>query len=93
MFRTTETPQGGRVVLAGKSVVNLASNNYLGLADAPELVAAAKSALDQYGVGPCASRNIVGDFPVHGQLERELRISRAPKRRWCFRPAMRQTSA
>lgn len=72
MFRTTETPQGGRVVLAGKSVVNLASNNYLGLADAPELVAAAKSALDQYGVGPCASRNIVGDFPVHGQLEREL---------------------
>lgn len=72
MFRTTETPQGGRVTLAGKSVVNLASNNYLGLADAPELIAAAKSALDQYGVGPCASRNIVGDFPVHGQLERAL---------------------
>lgn len=72
MFRTTETPQGGRVVLAGKSVVNLASNNYLGLADAPEVVAAAKRALDEYGVGPCASRNIVGDFPVHAELEREL---------------------
>ena len=59
-------------MLAGKSVVNLASNNYLGLADAPELIAAAKSALDQYGVGPCASRNIVGDFPCMGNSSANL---------------------
>ena len=72
MFRTTETPQAGRVVLAGKEVVNLAANNYLGLANAPEVVAAAHAALDEYGVGPCASRNIVGDFPIHAELEQKL---------------------
>ena len=72
MFRTTQTPQAGRVVLQGREVVNLASNNYLGLANAPEVVQAAREALVEYGVGPCASRNIVGDFPVHAELERKL---------------------
>lgn len=72
MFRVTETPQGGRVMLAGKEVINLAANNYLGLANAPELVAAAKASLDEFGVGPCASRNIVGEFPAHACLEEAL---------------------
>lgn len=72
MFRVTETPQGGRVTLSGKRVINLASNNYLGLANAPELVAAAQASLAEFGVGPCASRNIVGEFPAHARLEEAL---------------------
>lgn len=93
MFRVTETPQGGRVVLAGKEVVNLAANNYLGLANAPELVAAAKASLDEFGVGPCASRNIVGEFPAHACLKKRSRVSRAWRQRSCSLLAMPPTSA
>lgn len=65
MFKTTETPQGGRVALAGKSVVDLASKNHSGSTVAPEPSTAAKRAFDECGGGPCAGRDIVGDFPAH----------------------------
>lgn len=72
MYRTVYSPQGARINLDGREVVNMASNNYLGLASHPAAIQAAKEALDQYGVGPTASRNIVGNFPVHDVLEKAL---------------------
>ncbi|WP_352400016.1 aminotransferase class I/II-fold pyridoxal phosphate-dependent enzyme [Anaerotignum sp.] len=72
MYRTVYSPQGARVNLDGREVINMASNNYLGLASHPDVIRAAKLALDQYGVGPTASRNIVGNFPVHDELEKAL---------------------
>lgn len=72
MYRTVYSPQGARINLDGREVVNMASNNYLGLASHPDVVQAAKDALDSYGVGPTASRNIVGNFPVHDALEKAL---------------------
>ena len=72
MYYTVYSPQGAHINLDGREVINMASNNYLGLASHPEVIAAAKDALDQYGLGPTASRNIVGNFPVHTQLEEAL---------------------
>ena len=57
MYRTLYSPQGAHINLDGREIINMASNNYLGLANDPDLVAAAKAAIEQYGVGPSASRN------------------------------------
>src|SRR5229473_2445164 len=53
-------------------VVNLSSNNYLGLCDAPEVVAAGKRALDQFGAGTGSVRFICGTFTIHRELEQAL---------------------
>ncbi|MGH8874054.1 MAG: 8-amino-7-oxononanoate synthase, partial [Acidimicrobiia bacterium] len=57
-IRTLEGPQGAWLEVGGRRVLNFCSNNYLGLANDPELVAAAQHALDRYGVGPGAVRTI-----------------------------------
>ena len=67
-----ETPAGGRVRMNGKEVVNLSSNNYLGLANHPKIVDAAKEATRKYGVGPAAVRTIAGTTDLHLQLEQRL---------------------
>ena len=72
MYRTLSSPQGGRIILDGREVINMASNNYLGLANHPDVVAAAKDAIDKYGVATTASRNICGNYPVHDELEEKL---------------------
>lgn len=56
----------------GSEVINLCANNYLGLADSPELVKAAKDALDKYGYGMSSVRFICGTQSVHKQLEDKL---------------------
>jgi glycine C-acetyltransferase len=66
-------PQGAHIAV-GKDgtrhdVINLCANNYLGLADAPELIAAAKSALDSHGFGMASVRFICGTQDLHLQLE------------------------
>ena len=68
MYRTLSSPQGGRIILDGREVINMASNNYLGLANHPDVVAAAKNAIDKYGVATTASRNICGNYPVHDKV-------------------------
>ncbi len=71
-IRTISSPQGAWLTIDGKKVLNLCSNNYLGLAGHPKLVEAAKSILDQYGVGPGAVRSIAGTMAIHRELERIL---------------------
>jgi glycine C-acetyltransferase len=71
-IRTLSSPQGAWLVVDGKRVLNFCSNNYLGLANHPHLVAAAKQAIDQYGVGPAAVRTIAGTMDLHVKLEERL---------------------
>ncbi len=71
-IRTLESPQGAWLQVDGKRVLNLASNNYLGLANHPHLVEAAAAAMNQYGVGPAAVRTIAGTMSLHVDLEERL---------------------
>ncbi|GMR09231.1 MAG: glycine C-acetyltransferase [Anaerolineae bacterium] len=71
-IRTIESPQGAWLVVDGQKVLNFCSNNYLGLANHPRLVKAAKTALDNYGVGPAAVRTIAGTMDLHLKLESRL---------------------
>ena len=71
-IRTLDSPQGAWLVVDGKRVLNFCSNNYLGLANHPKIVQAAKEALDKYGVGPGAVRSIAGTMDIHLELERRL---------------------
>jgi glycine C-acetyltransferase len=71
--RVIVTPQQAMVkVSGGGEVLNLCANNYLGLADDPRLVAAAKEALDRWGYGMASVRFICGTQAVHKELERRL---------------------
>jgi len=71
-IRTIGSPQGAWLVVDGKKVLNFCSNNYLGLANHPKLVAAAKKAVDEFGVGPAAVRTIAGTMSLHLELEKRL---------------------
>ena len=68
-----DAPQGARTVMEGRGeVVILSSNNYLGLCNVPEVVAAGKAALDRYGAGTGSVRFICGTFTIHRELEAAL---------------------
>jgi 8-amino-7-oxononanoate synthase len=69
---TRSSPQGARIDIDCQSLVNFGSNDYLGLASDPQIVAAAREALDQAGWGTGASPLITGRTELHKQLEREL---------------------
>ena len=71
-IRTLSSPQGAWLVVDGKRVLNFCSNNYLGLANHPRLVQAAKKAMEEYGVGPGAVRTIAGTLDLHLELERRM---------------------
>jgi glycine C-acetyltransferase len=58
----------------GKRVLNFCSNNYLGLANHPRLVAAAQQAIQEFGVGPAAVRTIAGTMGLHLELEQRLAV-------------------
>ena len=68
-IRTLGSPQGAWLIVDGKRVLNFCSNNYLGLANHTRLVAAAKQAMDSYGMGPGAVRTIAGTMDLHLELE------------------------
>lgn len=71
--RVIITPQGSTIRVAdGREVLNLCANNYLGLAQHPEVAAAAKAALAQWGYGCASVRFICGTQGVHKQLEQKL---------------------
>ena len=68
--RIIESPQGSRIQVGdGASVLNFCANNYLGLADDPRIVTAAKDALDRWGYGLASVRFICGTQEVHKELE------------------------
>ena len=65
-------PQGARVDVSGRDLLNLCANNYLGLADHPRLIKAAKRAMDDYGYGMASVRFICGTQDLHRSLEHRL---------------------
>ncbi len=71
-LRILDDKQAAKSHFDGKSVVNLSSNNYLGLAAHPKLVAAAHKALDEFGAGSGSVRTIAGTMAIHMELERRL---------------------
>ncbi|MGW8327220.1 glycine C-acetyltransferase [Streptomyces sp. NPDC055897] len=70
--RVISTPQSASVSVPSGDVLNFCANNYLGLADHPEVVAAAKDALDRWGYGMASVRFICGTQDVHKELEARL---------------------
>jgi glycine C-acetyltransferase len=71
--RIITSPQGARIeITGGRRVLNMCANNYLGLADHPALIAAAKEALDSHGFGMASVRFICGTQDIHKDLEGSL---------------------
>ena len=71
--RVIASPQSAEITLAdGRTVLNFCANNYLGLADHPEIIAAAKAALDTHGFGMASVRFICGTQDLHKQLEKTI---------------------
>jgi len=71
-IRTLGSAQGSWLIVDGKKVLNFCSNNYLGLANHPRIAAAAKKAIETYGVGPGAVRTIAGTLSLHVELDKRL---------------------
>lgn len=71
-FREIQSPVGPTMTVNGKDVINLCSNNYLGLANDPEINANAIDAIKKYGIGPAAVRTIAGSTTLHNELEKKL---------------------
>jgi len=76
--RIVDSPQGARLSVDGRDIVHFGSNDYLGLAADPRVVAAAQHGAARYGVGAGASHLISGHFQPHDVLERELAAWVAP---------------
>lgn len=70
--RMITSPQGGEITVGGKQVINLCANNYLGLADHPALIDAAKDAMEPKGFGMASVRFICGTQDIHRELEQRL---------------------
>jgi glycine C-acetyltransferase len=70
--RVIASPQGAEITSAGKPVLNFCANNYLGLANHPDVIAAAHGALDRWGYGLASVRFICGTQEIHKELEHRL---------------------
>ena len=70
--RMITSPQGGEITVGDKEVINLCANNYLGLADHPDLIAAARGVMDDKGFGMASVRFICGTQDIHRELEQRL---------------------
>lgn len=70
--RVITSPQGAEIVVNGETVLNFCANNYLGLSSHPEVVQAAKDALDTHGFGMSSVRFICGTQDIHKQLEETI---------------------
>ena len=71
-LRVLDAPQAARTTVDGREVVNLSSNNYLGLTTHPKLKQRALAALEEFGVGTGSVRTIAGTLQLHMELERRL---------------------
>ena len=70
--RITESPQGAEIIIDGRKLLNFCSNDYLGLANHPDVVAAFKRGADEFGVGSGASHLVCGHSHYHHALEEAL---------------------
>ncbi len=70
--RMITSPQGGEITVGEHQVINLCANNYLGLADHPDLIAAARDVMDDKGFGMASVRFICGTQDIHRELEQRL---------------------
>jgi glycine C-acetyltransferase len=70
--RTITSPQDAHIMVGGRKVLNMCANNYLGLAEHPEVRAAAAKSLDEWGYGMASVRFICGTQSIHKQLEEKL---------------------
>jgi len=70
--RLITSPQGGRISVGDREMLNLCANNYLGLADHPDLIDAARNAMDTHGFGMASVRFICGTQDLHRKLEQRL---------------------
>ena len=71
-FRKLESPQDSEVVVNGKRVIMIGSNNYLGLTNHPRVKEAAIKAIEKYGTGCAGSRFLNGNLEIHEELEKEV---------------------
>jgi len=71
-IRTLRSPQGAWIVINNAEVLNLSSNNYLGLANDPRVKEKVKEAIEKFGVGAGGARTISGTMELHGELERRI---------------------
>jgi 8-amino-7-oxononanoate synthase len=71
-FRELESPQDSEVVVNGKRVIMIGSNNYLGLTNHPRVKEAAIKAIEKYGTGCAGSRFLNGNLDIHEELEKKL---------------------
>jgi 8-amino-7-oxononanoate synthase len=72
LFRKLESPQDSEVVVNGKRVIMIGSNNYLGLTNHPRVKEAAIRAIEKYGTGCAGSRILNGNLDIHEELEKKL---------------------
>ena len=70
--RVITSPQGAEIIVNGETVLNFCANNYLGLSSHPEVVQAAKDALDSHGFGMSSVRFICGTQDIHKTLEKKI---------------------
>ncbi len=70
--RMITSPQAGEIRVGNRDVINLCANNYLGLADHPDLIAAAKTVMDDKGYGMASVRFICGTQDLHRELEQRI---------------------
>lgn len=71
-IRTIESPADAWMIVDGKRVLNFCTNNYLGLANHPDIKQAAQRAIDEWGVGPAAVRTIAGTQGLHLEFEQRV---------------------
>lgn len=71
-FTPIQEVKGNRVIVDGKEMLMVGSNNYLGLLDHPEVMKAAQDAVEKYGVATCGSRFLNGTLDIHLELEERL---------------------
>ena len=71
-YKSHDSATGATTIINGKEHINFASYDYLGLNQHPEVSAAAKAAIDQYGTSVSASRIVAGERPLHRDLEQEI---------------------
>src|SRR3990172_5497836 len=71
-IRTIGSPQGAWLQVDRRRVLNFCSNNYLGLANHPRLVEAARDGMESHGLGPAAVRSIAGTMDLHVELDKRM---------------------